>query len=571
MTKTDTLTKCYTYRREVREVCTLLNKVKEQSKQDTQPDNLENIHHLIRQQEVAITQLDLQRPNIMSMLQRGKELVKDLNAPAFVQDEVKSLERGWNETFEETVQKLRKLKSTETVWSNYREQKNEIVELLARAERELHRIPPGHYNSSNLPADLQAKQEMSVQLRENTEEMLRRLKELVGNLCKVAAPEQEAVLKDEVEEIENRLKDTLENVQEKVIFLESYNAKWSQFQNKLGELHNWTVQSAPNLLTSTLEENVPPEERVVKTNVLRSELSRKMQLLQQLEKEAEEVLPAEEVSNPEATRMKAEIVNLQEKVAALNRSVDSQAKAVVHDLQNWQVIQNNLQEVKPWIDESEVKVTMGIPKPASLEEAIALQSQAKQFGKECDLQLKKLQGISAVTQDMASKTSAPDEVDALHSRWTVINDAAAQWGQKLDRVVSNWQSFNDDAKKLETWISDREKVTATASADAPNMEKLEEELAKMKAFNNEISEQQAKLITLTQHSESLSHCLAPEGAALLKNNVQELKGKVSRMAEAARVKINELSDAILAKQEFEAKMADFSNWTDNLKGLCKNQ
>lgn len=567
MVKTDTLSKCYTYRREVREVCSLLKKVRDQSRNESPPENLETVHQLIKRQEHANSQLDLQRPNIILMIQKGKELVKDVHAPPFIQEEVKSLESGWNETFEESVEALRKLKTTQSLWTSYSDQKNEILELLARADRELKKLSPGQYNSSNLPAELQAKQEMSIHLREATEEMLKKLRDLCRTLGQTTAPDNQSLFEQEVSEIEERLHTTIENVQERVIYLQKYSANWTQFQNQLGDLQTWAIQNAPQLLSSVHEDALAPEERVTKTTNLQSELHQKITVLNQLQKAAEELCP-DVTDNPEAEKMKAEVVCLQEKISTINANAAKHANAVAKDLQTWKEVQNHLVAIKPWVEKSEMKINMGIAKPATIEEAIQLQNNVKEFGKECQLHFDKLQGISSITREMVTKTSAPDELDTLHTRWTIINDTANQWGNKLDKLVNNWQDFDTNTRKLENWLVEGRKSVAEKSIDltTPNVDKLEKELSKLKMFNNEISEQQAKLITLTQAADSIGHSLSPEGQAVVKGKIQELKGEVNKLADAVRAKINQVSDAILSKHEFQAKIGDFANWMDQLNG-----
>lgn len=46
----------------------------------------------------------------MSMLQRGKDLARDVNAPTFIKPEVSNLDTSWNEAYSHTVEKLKKLK-----------------------------------------------------------------------------------------------------------------------------------------------------------------------------------------------------------------------------------------------------------------------------------------------------------------------------------------------------------------------------------------------------------------------------------------------------------------------------
>lgn len=567
MVKTEVYSKCYTYRKEVREVCSLLKKVKEQSTTAPQPESLDVISQQIKQQELAVTQLDQQRANIMSMLQRGKDLSKDTNAPIFIKDEVRLLETGWNETYDETVDRLKKLKGTQKLWSNYNEQKNEILELLARAEQELKNVTPRHYDSSNIAADLQAKQDMSIHLREATEDMLRKLRDLCASLINLTAPEKQPILKKEVTEIEKRLQVTMETVQERVVYLQQFNAKWTKFQSRLGDLQQWVVQNVPALMSAIQTEEVSPEERVKKTSVLQGQLNEKVSILDTLGDEAAELL-TDDSDNPEALKLKSEVVALKDRITVLNQSVNTQSSAVQKDLSNWQKYQAGLLEVKPWVEQAEVKVTMGMPKPINLLEAVKLQHEARIFEKDCEEQLGKLQCVSLISQQMACKTNAPDEVDAVHSRWTVVHDTAVQWADKLDKLVANWKDFDANATKMEKWIVDSEKSlqATTINLNTPQVEKLEKELVQLKAFNNALSEHQAKLIKLTQISDSISHGIALEGVNLIKDRVTEMKTKVTNMAEALRGKINDISDVILSRQEFQNKMVDFNNWMDQLRG-----
>lgn len=74
------------------------------------PETLISVETLLKQQETAVAQLDAQRGNIVSMLQRGKDLSKDTAAPVFVKEQVKSLETEWNQAYNQTLEKLNQLK-----------------------------------------------------------------------------------------------------------------------------------------------------------------------------------------------------------------------------------------------------------------------------------------------------------------------------------------------------------------------------------------------------------------------------------------------------------------------------
>lgn len=87
--------------------------------------------------------------------------------------------------------------ATQKIWLTYQEQKNEILTLLERAEDELRHVGSGP-SSKDIAADLRSKQDLSVALREATESMLRKLRDLGSSLMAVAAPEKKPVITKEV-------------------------------------------------------------------------------------------------------------------------------------------------------------------------------------------------------------------------------------------------------------------------------------------------------------------------------------------------------------------------------------
>lgn len=526
MVKTEVFSKCYTYRREVHEVVCLLSKVKDQTANIPAPDSLDRVNRLIEEQQYAINQLDHQRPHIMSMLQRGRDLIKDVHAPAFVNAEVKNLETGWNQAYTETSDKLQALKGTQAVWSEFVDQKNDIFSMLQTAETELRSLTPLQTDPKNVSQDLKSKRDLNVQLQQASHQLLPKLHALKSELAPLAAPDKRPILEKEVTEVEKMFFNTMEHVKDRVGYLEDYSAKWNNYKTRLAELQEWANKVAPKNIEALQSEDLTPEERVVKVQAFKRILGDRMKQLDLLAADASELAP-KEGNIAEAKRLKGEITKLQEVLSAINRNVDHQAQAVQEDLVNWQQFQAGLQQIKPAVEQSEVKVNNVVSKPISLEEAVAMQQNAQQFETQCQEQLDKLHGISNISHKMLCKTNAPDELDAMHSRWTAVHENAKQASAKLEKLVANWKSFDADAAKLEDWVGQGEQQMSRRPAvlNTPHIDKLEKELVKLKSFNNEISQQQAKLVTLGQNADQISLHLAPEGAAALKDRVNQMKGK----------------------------------------------
>ena len=104
------------------------------------------------------------------------------------------------------------------------------------------------------------------------------------------------------------------------------------------------------------------------------------------------------------------------------------------------------------------------------------------FEKQCEEYLGKIQGVAALSQQIACRTNAPDEVDAVHSRWAAVHDVAVQWGTRLEKHVAVWEEFESEVEKIDTWVQEGQKAITEAPVDlsTPHMDKLEKELVKLK-------------------------------------------------------------------------------------------
>lgn len=295
MTKTDIYSKSYTYRKEVREVCTLLRKVREQSKADIAPEVPEKLQNAVAHQESRLNQLEQQRATIVSMLQRGKDLLKDQHAPSFVSSEVQQLETNWNDTYGQSMETLKSLKDSQKLWTTYQNQKEEILRLIEQAKKELRQIElASYYDAAQVSSDLQKKQEFNANLRKSAEEMVRKLRETYTNLSQMPTPpSKKEILEKEITETEQNMEHTLKIVHEKVIYLQEHSTRWNKFQSKLVELRSWIQQTAPQTVADIEDSTASPEERVRKTENLQKEITEKVSILNALEDESRKLIKGE--------------------------------------------------------------------------------------------------------------------------------------------------------------------------------------------------------------------------------------------------------------------------------------
>lgn len=261
-----------------------------------------------------------------------------------------------------------------------------------------------------------------------------------------------------------------------------------------------------------------------------------------------------------------EIDNFQRKIETINKDISEQRNLAFRDLATWEKYQLGLERLKPWIEQADSQVSMIGSKPTTLSESIEKLHHAKIFEKQCEEYLPQIQELSHLRQQISGKTIPPNEIDAVHTRWSSIHDTVVQRTAKLDKLVSSWNAFECDAEEFDRWLNQsRTTYNSTFIHQTLDVSELENNLSNLKELNKIISDRQAQLISLTQASDHVSQGLTLEGATNLKSRVAEMKIRVGKLADTVRHDINLISDALLARQEFHMKITDFENWMEQLE------
>ena len=186
---------------------------------------------------------------------------------------------------------------------------------------------------------------------------------------------------------------------------------------------------------------------------------------------------------------------------------------------------------------------------------------AKQFNKEADDTKIKIDEIEEMSKLIKCKTSAANEVDAFKSRWQAAKTIAEQWSQKMEILVDSWNHFNLLMEDLKAWIESKEEIIVRKIDDKNNdMESLMNDLGAMKETLQDISKKQADIITLTRDGDKVGSHLNQEGSSRIRAEVADLKQRISTLAETAQHKIEFVSEALNAKQEFQSKLDNFNEW-----------
>ncbi|RXG70197.1 hypothetical protein Avbf_00686 [Armadillidium vulgare] len=548
--------KCYFYRQDMEMVIDTLKTIKNRTDKDTYTENLEVLMQCIKEQEEFVKQLEEERVDIFASIQRGKDLSKEANAPSFIKSIVQSLETQWNECYNSCVEKFNKLKNMHKIWVEYNSHKHAILNLLSQAENELNK-PIEKTNSDIIASELSNKQEMFEQLNEATDLRLRKLKNLSITLGKYNKSEKKEILEKEVEEMEQNMQSVIKTVNERIQYLNELNGRWRNYTVTLEEVKNWSV-SAQNILERLVTLDMSPKERASKTDNLIENLNIKMASIKTLESEICELM--EENISSDTVLFSEELDKVKEGLTQLQFHSNKHAQYVQQELKHWNEYQNGVQNLRPWIEEAERKVSLGISKPATYEEALQVSKTAQNFEKECNENLEKLHSVVSKSAQVARIYSVKDEVDALHSRWTTIHNVALQWSEKTENLVTEWEDFNYSCDAVTSWIHDLEDRLLTVTEHSPTVLKLEDRAVNLKTMEKELEEKQTNIINISAVADHISTGIGPEGVASIKRNVNELKDMIASLTTKVRKLKLEFSEIIVASQEFNADVEKVNNW-----------
>ncbi len=107
MQKVDVYSRSYVFREDAAKVLEALEELRRESCDEHFPDTEEAVDALVRRQEEALRQLDGRRPQVLALLQRGKDLQRDVNCPDFLPGDVRGLERAWTDAYAGATERLK--------------------------------------------------------------------------------------------------------------------------------------------------------------------------------------------------------------------------------------------------------------------------------------------------------------------------------------------------------------------------------------------------------------------------------------------------------------------------------
>lgn len=357
--------------------------------------------------------------------------------------------------------------------------------MLLKAEEEL-KQSYSSFDPLKIASELRARHEAGVELRQATEELLRKMRHVLEELSSWANADQRRVLEEELRSIERRTETISCLNLEKIALLEDFSSRLKTVIAQVESVVAW-LQTAQKLLQQLLSMNLSPQERVKRTEELQSSITEKLELLTVIQREVNELLTMQKTADPSSGTpltsqllLGVDVTTLQKTISQMSTAVQEQSQSVFQDMEHWQEYDSQASEVKPWLDEAEKRTTTIVARPSNVSEMESLLDAARLFEDECKRQLAKLQQMSSHCQQMFHQSSTRDEVDALHSRWNGVHDTVVQQLERLEHLQQTWTAVLGKMDSIVEWLDAVESQLDSLQQLSSSLESLEHQLGDLK-------------------------------------------------------------------------------------------
>lgn len=355
--------------------------------------------------------------------------------------------------------------------------------MLIKAEEEL-KQSYSSFDPFKIAQELRARHEAGVELRQATEEMLRKMRAILDDLSGSVDVQQRRLLDEELRSIESRTESIRSLNADKIHLLEDFSGRLKSLMGQVESIVAW-LQTAQKLLQQLLSLNLSPTERVKRTDELQTSITEKLELIESIQRQVTELLTMtadQAVGAPLTSQslLGVDVDGLRQAITQMNTAVMEQSQSVFQDMEHWREYTVQASQVKPWLDEAEKRTAVINTRPSSVSEMESLLDAAHLFEEECKRQLAKLQQMSSHCQQMFHQSSTKDEVDALHSRWNGVHDTVLQQLHRLEQLQETWKAVIDKMDSIVDWLDAVESQLESFQQLSSSLDKLENQLGDLK-------------------------------------------------------------------------------------------
>lgn len=282
--------KCYAYGDELKPHIEFLDGIMISSTRDIAPSCVENVDELIERQEKSLVQLETKRAVVRDLIEKGKVLLQNQDKPRFLDSHVQRIVQGWDDAKEKAQDRLTLLTNTKNAWEGYAEGNLKIAVEFEKCEEETKKVKK-RFNLEAAFEDLSRREDILSSTKKTIQEMFDQLKADYTTMCLTLPEDKKAQLKKELVPVEEKLS-LVAIFEDKVSKIREFCKALQSFDSSLKSVDSWMSGATRELedIKSCIDK-LTPEDRVSRTLDLQEDISVKVQILEKLVTDEQQLLP----------------------------------------------------------------------------------------------------------------------------------------------------------------------------------------------------------------------------------------------------------------------------------------
>jgi nesprin-1 len=196
--------------------------------------------------------------------------------------------------------------------------------------------------------------------------MIEEMEALNNELQADASEKGKTNLQDELDGMSHRLQNISDNLNDKADELDNLNNKWFDFYQKMDDFGVW-LGDGDERLQKAMDPRISPEEQFNKAKFICSEIYDNHEALEDIEKLSREL--TQNYRSRENAPIKSKLATMRKQWETLCGRAKEKNQSLSTNVTHWQVYQNKLQLLMPWMEGAQKYLNSEVAKCGSLAEA----------------------------------------------------------------------------------------------------------------------------------------------------------------------------------------------------------
>merc|ERR1711973_97579 len=398
------------------------------------------------------------------------------NVDELIEDNVKRIQEGWDDTKKKAQDRLKLLQDTKEAWVGYAENNETIASLFEVAEEEIKKVKK-MYNLEAALADMKKRQDLYNKSNNTISGLFKSINDNFTCMSITLPEDKKKVVDKEIKAVEAKL-EVVGRFKDNVKVIEDFCAALVNFDNSLKAVDGWKDTATAELKDiKEASGAMLPEDRVARTMDLQEDIAAKLEILKKCAETEAALLPQGGNVDKDAQAFKNELNRITDYVTKLAADTKIECDKYSNDVKFWAEYRTGIKEYSPWLAGAEKAAAEGLSKPSDLNEVKALNEKVSTFDKTCLTYAKVLDAANGAAQKMTTHGEADAEVAALKERYNKVKAVSDEWVKKVDVLLKEWTLLDNTVTELNSWVA---KDKSSEGENQFSLEKMESTLGELK-------------------------------------------------------------------------------------------